>query len=77
MWNLGGEEPCPSHNMYLYLPIASGLMIQATVVGLVGVRGFEPPTSCTPCRRANRTAPHPDSTRVPLYHPFLGLTREG
>ena len=26
----------------------------------VGARGFEPPTSCTPCKRASRTAPRPD-----------------
>ena len=25
----------------------------------VGARGFEPPTSCTPCKRANRAAPRP------------------
>ena len=25
----------------------------------VGARGFEPPTSCTPCKRASRTAPRP------------------
>ena len=27
---------------------------------MVGARGFEPPTSCTPCKRASRTAPRPD-----------------
>ena len=27
---------------------------------LVGVRGFEPPTSGTPCRRANRATLHPE-----------------
>ena len=32
---------------------------KSTVVSVVGVRGFEPPTPCTPCRCANRTAPHP------------------
>jgi hypothetical protein len=26
----------------------------------VGARGFEPPTSCTPCKRASRAAPRPD-----------------
>lgn len=26
----------------------------------VGARGFEPPASCTPCKRASRTAPRPD-----------------
>ena len=33
------------------------------LVGLVprvGARGFEPPTSCTPCKRASRAAPRPD-----------------
>ena len=27
-----------------------------------GARGFEPPTSCTPCKRANRAAPSPYKT---------------
>ena len=27
---------------------------------LVGARGFEPPTSCTPCKRASRAAPRPE-----------------
>ena len=27
---------------------------------VVGARGFEPPTSCTPCKRANRAAPRPE-----------------
>ena len=27
---------------------------------MVGVRGFEPPTSGTPCRRANRATLHPE-----------------
>ena len=26
----------------------------------VGARGFEPPTSCTPCKRASRAAPRPE-----------------
>ncbi len=26
----------------------------------VGARGFEPPTSCTPCKRASRSAPRPE-----------------
>ena len=30
----------------------------------VGARGFEPPTSCTPCKRASRTAPRP---KIPSY----------
>ena len=33
---------------------------------LVGARGFEPPTSCTPCKRASRTAPRPEQ-RQELY----------
>ena len=33
---------------------------------LVGARGFEPPTSCTPCKRASRTAPRPEQ-RLILY----------
>ena len=28
---------------------------------MVGARGFEPPTSCSQGRRANQTAPRPDS----------------
>ena len=28
---------------------------------VVGARGFEPPTSCTPCKRASRAAPRPDT----------------
>ena len=65
-------------NFDLYLfPQPMQVVMSCFFLSMVGVRGFEPPTSCTPCRRANRTAPHPDSTRVPLYHPFLGLTREG
>ena len=27
---------------------------------MVGAKGFEPSTSYTPCKRANRTAPRPD-----------------
>ena len=27
---------------------------------VVGARGFEPPTSCTPCKRASRSALRPD-----------------
>jgi hypothetical protein len=30
----------------------------------VGARGFEPPTSCTPCKRASRAAPRPDIQTV-------------
>ena len=30
---------------------------------MVGARGFEPPTSCSRSRRANRAAPRPDSIR--------------
>ena len=26
----------------------------------VGAKGFEPSTSCTPCKHASRTAPRPD-----------------
>ncbi len=29
----------------------------------VGARGFEPPTSCTPCKRASRSAPRPEDDR--------------
>ena len=29
---------------------------------MVGVAGFEPATSCSQSRRANRAAPHPDIT---------------
>ncbi len=36
---------------------------------LVGARGFEPPTSCTPCKRASRAAPRPDCGR-PYYTAF-------
>jgi hypothetical protein len=31
----------------------------------VGARGFEPPTSCTPCKRASRAAPRPDDLSLP------------
>ena len=31
---------------------------------LVGARGFEPPTSCTPCKRASRAAPRPESANL-------------
>ncbi len=29
---------------------------------LVGAKGFEPSTSCTPCKHASRTAPRPELT---------------
>ncbi len=32
---------------------------------MVGVRGFEPPTSWSQTMRANRTAPHPATTILP------------
>jgi hypothetical protein len=31
---------------------------------LVGTRGFEPPTTCTPCRYANQTALRPVLTGI-------------
>ena len=31
---------------------------------MVGARGFEPPTSCTPCKRASRAAPRPDCSPI-------------
>ena len=34
---------------------------------MVGARGFEPPTSCTPCKRASRTAPRPDCYFYPTH----------
>lgn len=30
-------------------------------VPMVGTRGFEPPPSCTPSKRANQSAPRPDT----------------
>ena len=30
----------------------------------VGAPGIEPGTSCTPCKRANRTAPRPDPSMI-------------
>ncbi len=41
---------------------------------LVGTRGFEPPSSCTPSKRANQSAPRPDSVGW-WYHVSSGLSR--
>ena len=35
---------------------------------LVGVRGFEPPTSASQTLRANQAAPHPDCTKSITKH---------
>ncbi len=35
----------------------------------VGARGFEPPTSCTPSKRAIQVAPRPDRCRE-----FIGIS---
>jgi hypothetical protein len=40
---------------------------------LVGARGFEPPTSCTPCKRASRAAPRPDTTWVLVFEPTFPI----
>src|SRR4030042_3795460 len=42
---------------------------------LVGARGFEPPTSCTPCKRASRTAPRPDDERIIVSFPRTSNAR--
>lgn len=34
------------------------------LISLVGARGFEPPTTCTPCRYATRLRYAPNSTKV-------------
>ena len=31
---------------------------------LVGALGFEPRTSCTPCKRASRAAPRPELAKI-------------
>ena len=30
----------------------------------VGAKGFEPSTSCTPCKRASRAAPRPEQSKI-------------
>ena len=34
------------------------------LISLVGARGFEPPTTCTPCRYATRLRYAPNSTKL-------------
>lgn len=35
---------------------------------VVGAKGFEPSTSCTPCKHANRTALRPERTELYMPH---------
>ena len=52
----------------------AGLMrVLRKSVEVVGVRGFEPPTSCSRSRRANRTALRPDSLSPYNYNSCLSI----
>ena len=53
---ISGSEKIPKP--VKHRPLTS--IIQVCKRSLVGARGFEPPTSCTPCKRASRAAPRPD-----------------
>ncbi len=44
-------------------------------LSMVGVRGFEPPTPCTPCRCANRTALHPVSSNGAIVSLFSQICK--
>jgi hypothetical protein len=43
---------------------------------VVGARGFEPPTSCTPCKRASRSAPRPDCPVERVDYSALGRIKQ-
>jgi hypothetical protein len=47
----------PERKFINYKPLT--IQVQVGKRSTVGARGFEPPTSCTPCKRASRTAPRP------------------
>jgi hypothetical protein len=65
---------CPKDKRSRYAPASTGFsdapeIYRIRLIGLVGLPGFEPGTSCTPSKRASQAAPQPEFFLFYRTHP--------